>query len=330
MRCKKHPGDLTTTVGVCASCLRERLLSLIAAQLQAEAQLPLPYSHSRSSAAAAVDHSRKSDSAAAPTTAQPPPLIFPRSVSPYVAPRRESDQTPSHHPLFFSTPQVNPIYNNNCYNNNNYRKKKHARFSLLTNLFRSKSDKLNHPDPSRNSSSGAVSSTSSPVWFSGIFSSSRSSKKQSPNCPADISVRQPRRRIVDRGMSPARGADSDDDCADRSPSGSGSSGESTSSHWSKRTPISAPAAAASAIRRSKTGHVSSSGLAFCLSPLVRASPNRHWNQKGGAGSVSLPPDIGYSGEIRVPAKPHLSTASLFCANRSRKLCDLGRVNLNRP
>lgn len=64
------------------------------------------------------------------------------------------------------------------------------------------------------------------------------------------------------------------------------------------------------------------GLAFCLSPLVRASPNRHWNQKG------MPPETAFSGEIRVSVKPHISNAAAFCANRSRKLADFGRSNPN--
>lgn len=113
-------------------------------------------------------------------------------------------------------------------------------------------------------------------------------------------------------MSPARDANCEEDFED-SPSGTGSSPE-----WWKRTPVSA-----GSVRRGKGGHMS--GLAFCLSPLVRASPSRQWNQKKGG----LPPDLGYSGEVRVAVKPHLSTAASFCANRSRKLCDLGRVNHNR-
>ncbi|KDP28911.1 hypothetical protein JCGZ_14682 [Jatropha curcas] len=318
MRCKKHPCDLSSTVGVCASCLRERLLSLIAAQAQVQQSQHHPQlvrAHSR----AAVDDSRKSD-------ARPPPLIFPRSVSPYVA-RRKSDDTSiwSHHFRFYSTPQVGPTYNSAstaaapaaC-------KTKQGRFSLLSNLFRSRSEKFNIDPagsgtgvPSRNSSEA---SSSSPSWFSTVLSRRR--KKQSALFSAEYSTavgHKPRRR-TDRGMSPAGGPDSEDECedCDRSPSGSGSSSEST--QWWKRTPV-APAA----VRRGKSGQGKNmSGLAFCLSPLVRASPNRHWNQKGG-----LPPDMGLSGEVRVPVKPHLSTAASFCANRSRKLCDFGRVNRNR-
>ena len=33
MKCKKHTSDLSSTVGVCASCLRERLIALVAARV---------------------------------------------------------------------------------------------------------------------------------------------------------------------------------------------------------------------------------------------------------------------------------------------------------
>jgi hypothetical protein len=67
-----------------------------------------------------------------------------------------------------------------------------------------------------------------------------------------------------------------------------------------------------------------SGMAFCLSPLVRAKPNCSSNWK-----AKFPPDFGYSGELKSPAKPHLSTAASFCGNRSKKLVDLGRVDHRR-
>jgi hypothetical protein len=86
-----------------------------------------------------------------------------------------------------------------------------------------------------------------------------------------------------------RTADSDNEC-DRSPSASGYSSES----W--RSP-------AFAVRKARQGHNRNvSGMAFCLSPLVRASTYRHWSKKG------LPPDMAVSGEARTPMKPHLSTA----------------------
>ncbi|WCJ23075.1 hypothetical protein M5689_005121 [Euphorbia peplus] len=303
MRCKKHPADLTTTVGVCASCLRERLLAIAAAQNHP--QHPQLARHHSIAFPAAVDDHRTSDAQA------PPPLLFPRSVSPYVT-RRKSEDEARNHLRFYSTPQLRPSSTAIASFNNSrtFGNKQGRRFSLLSKLFRSRSIKPNSDlaatapaVPSRNSSDASSSS-----WFS-VFSPHR--KKHSTD---NSGVRKPRRRM-DRGMSPARDADCEEEF-DQSPSGSGSSSES--SHWWKRTPVSTAAAR----RGGKAGHMS--GLAFCLSPLVRASPSRHWNQKGG-----MPPEKGYSGDIRAPAKPHLSTAASFCANRSRKLCDFGRVNHNR-
>lgn len=292
MRCKKHPSDLSSTVGVCASCLSERLMSLIAAQAQSHAQLRT-----------AVEDRRKSDP-------HPPPLLFPRSVSPYISHRKSNDtcyhlQHPVSDRRFHSTPQVGSTTASiaeigSC-------KKKHSRFSLLSNLFRSRSDK-SQSDP-KVPRDPCATSTSSPSWFQTVLSGSR--KNRSIMSPGD-----PRpSRARDRGMSPERGSND----AENYDELSGYSSES-SQGW-KRTPVAGPGNAVRRGRPCQNRNVS--GLTFCLSPLVRASPNRQWNQK------SLPPEIGYSCDIRVPAKPHLSAAASFCANRSRKLTDFGRVNHNR-
>lgn len=331
MRCNKHPCDLSSSLGVCASCLRERLSELIATQVQIQQQqqialLAKAYHHPR--AAAVIDESRKSDSNSQyhHQQQQPPPLIFPLSVSPYVS-RRKSDDHSSwsahnqHHNLrFYSTPQVGPTYTTPSSTTTTAAYKKQSqKFSLFSNLFSSRSDKFK-TDSTGCRDSIEPPSSSSPSWFSMVFFGRR--RKQSRQVPMEYSGTvsgEPRQRL-DRGMSPARGADSDKDCenCDRSPSGSGCSSES-SPGW-KRTAV-----ASGVMRRGKAGHARNvSGLAFCLSPLVRASPKRNWNQKGG-----LPPELGYSGEVRAPVRPHLSTAASFCANRSRKLADFGRVNHNR-
>lgn len=306
MRCKKHPTDLSSSVGVCASCLRQRLLALIAAQAQAQAQSHLHHSHSRG--ATSDDH-------------RPPPLVFPRSVSPYVT-RRKSDDTHTwhHHHLFYSTPQVGPTYGSvnttTDFTASRSHRKKTTRFSLLSNLFGSRSDKLS---PDLKSSDPGVchryscdaSSSSPSSWFSTIFSARR--KKQSVMYIEDaIAGDRKGCRIMDRGMSPARGADTEE--WERL-----SSAEASPGKW-RRTPALGP----STVRRTRQGHGKNvSGLTFCLSPLVRASPSRQWSKSG------MPADMAF-GEVRTgPIKPHLSTAASFCANRSRKLVDLGRVNHNR-
>lgn len=348
MRCKKHLTDHSSVVGVCASCLRERLFALIAAQAQAQqahaqAQQQAQLSRALSRAAAADQDPRKPDPNPLPP---PPPLAFPRSVSPYVS-RRKSDgfaaattwsnfppedhhRRNNRHLRFYSTPQVGPTFGGHSIDSGSYKKKK-SRFSFLSNLFRSRSEKFESDPRAPYRDTYPASSSSSPSWFSAIFPSRRdkssSSSVQSQFFAEDSSVGgggvpRHRTRTTDRGMSPARDPDFDydyDECAgDRSPSVSGFSSES-SPRW-KKTPTVAPPST----RRLKPGQSRNvSGLAFCLSPLVRASPNRHWNQKG------IQPEIGKSGEARVPGKPQLANAASFCKNRSRKLADFGRANNNR-
>ncbi|XP_061368557.1 uncharacterized protein LOC133311517 [Gastrolobium bilobum] len=313
MRCKKHIPDLSSTVGVCATCLRERLIALIAAQTQAQAQLTRVISR------ASDECSINSDSN------PPPPLIFPRSVSPYVS-RRKSDYAAAWHGssdsrdrLFYSTPQLGPtFYGGDCAANSacNARpfKKRLSKFWNFSNLFRSRSEKF-QSDPSCEQSS----SSSSPSWFSTFFPDRRKNRDR-VKMTEDSTVRAPRRhRQTDRGMSPVRTEDFADEC-DQSQYGSGYLSEL--SPWWRRT----PSATAPSARRSRLGHkksVSGSGMGFCLSPLVRASPNCRLNHKG------FPPEMAAAVEIRAAAKPHLSAAASFCANRSRKLADFGRVNQNR-
>ncbi|KAE8666965.1 Detected protein of unknown function [Hibiscus syriacus] len=267
MRCKKHLADLSSSVGVCSTCVRERLLELIAAQAQAQAE-----AQKALLARAVADDCRMSD---------PPPLIFPRSVSPYVSRRKSDDNS-----------------------------------ATWIQHQRSRSEKFNS-DPHRDSCDEPPSASASPSWFATIFAvrwKKQQSSKASRVAEFDQFGPGDRRssRVLDRGMSPAIEVDSGDEC-DRPPSGGS---PEVSPRW-KRTPTTA--------RRSRSGTRNVSGLAFCMSPLVWASPNRHWNQKGG-----LPPDMSFPGESRPSTwKPHLATAAGFRANRSRKLADFGRANHNR-
>lgn len=313
MRCKNHFTDLSSSVGVCASCLRESLIAVMAAQAQAQAQARVHVQQQMFQ----EDH-RKSDG-------NPPPLMFPRSVSPYIS-RRKSDTTPwqfQHNSLpsitdqrFYSTPQVGP--NGTVIAAGPYKKKGYFRF--FSGLFRSRSDKLDSDPRVSNASDACPASSSSPSWFSTILSGRR--KKQSRTFSLEDSTiggHHHRRtcRNRDRGMSPARYSDNEED------EHYGSSGYSSeSSQGWKQTPRRTPAAQLG--RRGKGSHNRNlTGMAFCLSPLVRASPSRNWNQKG------MPPEMVFSGEIRVAPKPQLSTATSFCKNRSRKLADFGRFNPNR-
>ncbi|PPS03544.1 hypothetical protein GOBAR_AA17137 [Gossypium barbadense] len=261
MRCKKHLSDLSSSVGVCATCLRELLLVLVAAQAQ-----------SASSAAASED-------------SRPPPLIFPCSVSPYISRRKSDDNsaTSIHHKRFYTLPQA-------------------------------RSDKFNL-DPRvhhrRDSCDELFTSSSSPSWFSAIFTVGRKNQQSSRTSHVEYFSQfgpRDRRSCIERGMSPAVEANPGDECY-LSPPGSS---QEVSPRW-KRIPTEA--------RRARTRSKNMSKIALCLSPLVRASPNRQWS--------GLPADMWFASEGRPPMKPHLATASGFCGNRSKKLADFGRVNYKR-
>lgn len=261
MRCKKHLSDYSSSVGVCASCLRQRLLSLIEAQSVVKPisdnpkpipnQPPPPQQHQQ----------------------QPPPLIFPRSVSPYIS-RRKSDQTTATNskPViqrFYSTPQVGPTYQ---------KKKSAGKFSLITKLFRSKSS---------------------------VVSSSSNSEVG----PGDTV-----RRSSNRGMSPQ---DEWEELEERE--------REVATRPSPGRVRQSPARLANNV----------ASLAFCLSPLVRASPasRYHWGvEQSISGEIRVPATAKITGgscNNNINSKPHLSEAASFCANRSRKLADFGRLNRNR-
>uniref|UniRef100_A0A7N0ZUH6 Uncharacterized protein n=1 Tax=Kalanchoe fedtschenkoi TaxID=63787 RepID=A0A7N0ZUH6_KALFE len=259
MRCKTHTSDSSSTVGVCATCLRHRLLSLIAAQSRNHLHAQL--------LAAALDHHHKSD------------FDFPRSVSPR-GNKPHDHHEPLPHRRFYLTPQTahHPPTS----------QKHRGRFSFISSFFRPRSHKSDF-DPRETTPT----SSSSSSWFSSIR---RKHKSKTTN-----GERLPRRVVVlDRGMTPERMS-----CADGS-----EFDEPRFDYFSdscKRTPA----------RSSKPGS-NISGMAFCMSPLVRASPARLW---------SVSSDIaGFPGEIRSVGNPHLSAASSYCANRSRKLADFGRAS----
>ncbi|KFK35222.1 hypothetical protein AALP_AA5G256200 [Arabis alpina] len=269
-RCKRHTVDFTSSIGVCSSCLRERLLSLAAS-------------------AAVEEHNnhRKSNNL---------PLILPRSVSPYVTRRKSEDPLTNKNQRFITTPQIDLGFT--C-------KSDPSKFSRFSNLFKATRSEVSDPRISCDVSS---SSSSSRSWISSILS------KKKPNTTAcyieDVIANRRPQRVFCRGMSPAR------DLETEPPS---ESVEETPGR-SRRTP-----AAMKTPGRRKFGK-SMAGMAFCLSPLVRASPNCPFKRK-----IRFPSEFGNSGEVVTVTteKPHISAAASFCANRSKKLVDLGRVNPRR-
>ncbi|KAK1413417.1 hypothetical protein QVD17_35190 [Tagetes erecta] len=322
MRCKKHYTDLSSTIGVCACCLRERLSSLIASQQQTQ-NLAGKHTNSDALLRSLSPHfnSRKSDN-------HPP---HPAAASVQRHCHSFSDQ------LFYTTQPVNkPSTGDNINNNSGNSKKKRSFVRLLSfpNIFRSRNRKP--VDSDLNESRGGNNATSSVSWFTSFISGHRHRRKRTI-CSTDhestissgvVPVR--RNQLRDRGLSPVRNPniehDSHEDVNEFNELRNSTSGyESTESYSSrKNTPRRTPAGVPPVRRGGSGGHMRNvSGLSFCLSPLVRASPNVHRNQK------ILPPEFVFSGEIGAPVKPHLSYAKSFCANRSRKLADFGRVNPNR-
>ncbi|GMH00662.1 hypothetical protein Nepgr_002501 [Nepenthes gracilis] len=303
MRCKTHLADLSSSAGVCASCLRERLLSLIAAQAQAQA---LAQAQAQRTQTPAQEESRKSDP-------HPPPLIFPRSVSPYINPRESNitadwssqhrhrfDHRPISDQRFFSTPQVGPTAGD---------KKKKSRFHVIWKLFRSRSHKLDGSvwDPDAGVSRQSCQAEALSSWTSSFMHRSRRKKASSLFSLDEASCSVGRKHCRrDRGLSPNVAED-------------GWDGLPSPKEYSRQTTTAVAKPSYCRVKPSP-GRSNVAGLAFCLSPLVGAGgPNRHWSS----------PEVGYPGEIKIPAKPHLSTAASFRANRSRKLADFGRMNLNR-
>ncbi|KAL8119397.1 hypothetical protein AgCh_016788 [Apium graveolens] len=298
MRCGIHFFDFSSGVGVCATCLRERLQIIIQTQSNDQSVLLVRPQLDE-------DEHRKSD-------AIQPQIVFPRSVSPYVS-RRKSDNSGAQLQRFYSTPQIGP---NGVIteNRSDLYTRRRGKFGILSKLFRSKTQKLdadlNYDARPRHSTSvvettvisEAVNETTS-SWFSSLFSSKSKKKMLSKSFPA-FGDRRNR-----RGMSPT--AESDEECGDKC---SDCSSEA-SPRW-KETPIRATPQS-----KRRQNHRNVAGMAFCLSPLVRPSPNRSWTQKGVTPESVIP-----GGDVRVPVKPHLGDAASFRGNRSRKLANFGRLN----
>lgn len=303
MRCKKHGTDLSSTSGVCASCLRERLNRVIIAQEQLQSQ------------SEQLNHCN-SNSNTNPTVQRPvSPYLTRRksinSVNPVTTVQRPYNKPRLNHSIsdkrFYNSPQIAFNTGVGCIgsSSSNAKKPMIIRFPSISNLFRSNSrngDADSNPRVSASSErSGRRSSvTPSPSWLSNVLPGA-GVRQKSKSFNADGVRKQ--RCVRDRGMSPVRSSD-DDEVSD-------GSSEYRSTESCKQTPMK------TAVRRGG-GQKSVTELIF--RPLVRASPNRISSVKG------KPP---VDGDIRAPAMPHLLYAKSFSANRSRKLADFGRSDPSR-
>lgn len=191
MKCKAHP--YANKVGVCAPCLRERLVALAASQNEASSPSP-----------------------------PPPPAsdYFPRSVSPYTSCHRRSDASSAgrrqhHHPslLFFRTPQVGPSAPLEV-GSITFDRKKRNKFSLITSLFGHHHSRSGKNYEASEMDSSTKSKTGS--WISSLVHKKRRSKVSEIESLA-------RKNWCDldqeRGLSPDRNYDSLDSssCVSDSP-----------------------------------------------------------------------------------------------------------------
>uniref|UniRef100_A0A0E0DHR8 Uncharacterized protein n=1 Tax=Oryza meridionalis TaxID=40149 RepID=A0A0E0DHR8_9ORYZ len=284
MKCRRHPYE--GGVGVCAPCLRDRLLALAAAQNEASSFPP-------------------------PQPLPEPVPVFPRSVSPYVC-RRKSDasgarrRTPSL--LFFRTPQVGPAYGGGGgggaggFEEGDIEfeiRRRSSKFSVLAALF---GGHRQHGSEEKRSNKERKHRS----WLAAIMAPWAPRKKN----PA---VASPPRHschvISNRGLSPVmRYAD---EGGEEGSSPAGSPWRPSPSPMRKTPCRRRPGGAAGA------GGVS--GFAVCISPLVRPSPARH--HRGGGH----PPDAAaFSGELGPSPLHRLSSGSSLHHCRSWKLADGGR------
>ncbi|KAK7277222.1 hypothetical protein RIF29_18373 [Crotalaria pallida] len=157
MRCKKHLHDLTSGVGVCATCLRERLEPIFEAQAQTQTARVTP----RCSVSVSDDFKKPE-----------PGLIglnFPRSVSPYVS-RRKSDR------LFYSTPPVGSTFPSS--GAPAPAKKRLGRFWILSNFFQSRSNKSETSSREATDPSPPSAAASSPSWLSTFLPGRRQNRRR--------------------------------------------------------------------------------------------------------------------------------------------------------
>ncbi|KAD7117214.1 hypothetical protein R6Q59_006203 [Mikania micrantha] len=301
MICENHSTDISSVVGVCASCIRERLFRLILAQEQATGDGSLEqYTNSVIWRSVSPIGRRKYVNLVNPVaTVQ----------RPYNKPRLNHSQSDKR---FYNSPQI-VINTGGCIGgSSSNRKPTLIRFPSISSLFQSTSRDgdadSNYSEPCGGNRKSSV--MPSPSWLSNVFPGAGVRRK---NKAFHAGVVRNQRCVRDRGMSPVRSS-SDGDVSDET-------GSFQSTESCKQTPVKTPSH--QAVRR---GGRRKSITELILCPLVRSSPNRMLDVKG-----KPPVDGGFSGDIRapVPAMPHLSYAKSFSANRSRKIADFGRSDPNR-
>ncbi|KAG8082961.1 hypothetical protein GUJ93_ZPchr0014g47285 [Zizania palustris] len=282
MKCKKH--SYKGGAGVCAPCLRDRLLRLAATHNEASS-LPQPL----------------------PEPEPVPVPVFPRSVSPYVS-RQKSDASgawrrPSSF-LFFRTPQVRPAYGGGGdagFEEGDIEfeiRRRSSKFSVLSALF---GKHRHHGSEERDGGKERKHRS----WLAGIIPRILR-KKATASAPAPFPPRCSSHVICNRGFSPVSYAHE----------GGEESSSPAESSW-RHSP--SPMRQTPCRRRPEGAGASVSGFTVCISPLVRPSPARHHR---GGGHPTDGPD--FSGELLPSTLHPFSSGTSLHHCRSWKLADSGR------
>ncbi|KAK3143866.1 hypothetical protein QOZ80_4AG0305980 [Eleusine coracana subsp. coracana] len=283
MSCARHPYK--DGVGVCAPCLRDRLLALAAAQNEASSLPPPP----------------------PPQPLPEPELVFPRSVSPYVC-RRKSDAASAPRAgrppglLFFRTPQVGPACGGGAEleeGDIGFRRRRSGRFSVLAALFGGGG--RSEEKEKEKGGGGKPPKHHHRSWLAGIMPRGRGKKKEE-----ELDINIPQRcscsAFSDRGLSPVRYAGEDSAFPPESP-------------W---LPSPSPLRKSPCRRLLSSAGAGVSGFAVCISPLVR--PRHHGGPTPDAAAAAAVPS-----QLPRPSPLHgLASGSLLPHCRSWKLADGGR------
>ncbi|CAL9124414.1 unnamed protein product, partial [Musa textilis] len=284
MKCRHHSHE--SGAGVCASCLRERLLALGAAR---------------------ADHSPHGSLSHSPSPSSPPPqplpLPLPSSASPLPC-RRRSDASAS---AACGRPHLSSGNHEAGPSSSVGRRSGSAKFSILSTLFghhHRRSEEATMPDQRAQRFPRSI------HWLQGLINGRPNKKKMSRPLSADDAVTaasNPRRFSRDRcrGLSPE---------SEGSAPESGYNTESPVAGWWRPTP--------SPMRRETAEHQHHgrglAGFAVCLSPLVRpGGPSRKRFQGPGLALCGEFPSPRHHLQA-APVEPAL------CPNRSRKLAHLGK------
>ncbi|XP_076889928.1 uncharacterized protein LOC143540842 [Bidens hawaiensis] len=192
MTCKKHCTDISSINGVCASCLRQRLITLIITQEQSETQ--------------SLDHNHRNSNPPRSGSPYTTRQKYTKPVNPVLTAQRPCNKPRFNHSVsdrrFYNSPQI-AITTGGCIGGSSSSRKNPTviKFPSISNLFRSNSRNVDTDSNPRVSVSVSVSTssgaTSSPSWLSNVLPGA--GVRQKSNTAAGV--------VRNRGMSPVQTSD---------------------------------------------------------------------------------------------------------------------------